>query len=565
MVLERCATYLERAYYEFELCFVPAGTSGTESLFGVSDYLAALALLLVIYTISDYRNKLRLSLAPVPIYKLGFWLFLFVFGAKALIELWFYQGWPLFPSLDNRLLFDAVLLAPCVVAVLYWVYVSYIRPPVFSRWNSRKFFWIHQKVVHNGTAEELRITLLELARSARAIIKCASQPPMDKTANWRPSRTEGAAHDFLLLLGNRRLCSEMARTSPDTAAAFFHEISEQGKFGLPYGTFAKNVAAALLTDKSSPIFDEDSGWESGWSGYAQLYSTEIFANPKHITSLAQRHSSPLDLRHTIIERWDAENWEAYTRVALLYFEQIVQDSPHLLTDFSVNGVFETCESMASGIHRLNGAEGSFFQTEEYQKLDVLTDFSRNLIKLLAEYDVSIPSSLKPENPFDNGFHEELAELNSLVIFSAASVRQPTWTCWSITHNMVWRKIFGFENSETSRWIFRRVCRLIYAEIRDMDSYFNFKGAAYLGFCLNVLGLDDKRHRNHRKEEAPLRLAVLAWTRKNYSRMRNESPKVAETCLHGSITFDEKTNELVKTYANETSDGPTEHRFKVDPA
>lgn len=563
--MKQCKIYFEKAYYEFEICYVPAGTSGGESLFGVSDYLAALALLLVIYTISDYRIKLRLSLAPLPIYRLGFWLFVCALTTKAAMELWFNKAWPLLPALDNKLLLDAILLTPCVIAILYWVYVSYITPPKFSRWNSRKFFWTYQQIVHNGTDEELRIALHELTRSAKSIISCSSQPPVNQHTSWRPTSTEATAHDFLLLLGNRRLCSEIARGSPHTAKELFHEIATQGKFGLPYETFAQNVAIALLSDKSSPIFHEDSGWESGWSGYAQIYSSEIFSNPRHIIALAKRHSSPLDVRYSTSVQWDAENWKAYTRVALLYFERLAQESPHMLTDCSVFQILESCKSMATDAYRLNGAENTFHQIDEFRKLRVLSEFLKDLMKLLDRHKVPIWSSVKPTETFRNGFHEHLAELVFEVVFFAASVRYPARTCWEVTHNMVWAGLFRLNDSDTSRWVFRRVSRMIYDEIRLMDNFFNFKGAAYLGFSLNVLGLNDKRHRQFGKESNPLRLAALQWARKNYSRMKEQSPKVAEACLHGSISFDEGTLEIVKTYANETRKIATEARFKVNPA
>jgi len=41
------------------ICFVPA--NGTASLFGFKDFIAALALLIIIYTISDVRYRFRIS------------------------------------------------------------------------------------------------------------------------------------------------------------------------------------------------------------------------------------------------------------------------------------------------------------------------------------------------------------------------------------------------------------------------------------------------------------------------------------------------------------------------
>ena len=175
--VEQCRTLFTGAKYEFELCWAYAGTSSSTSLFGVSDYLASLALLLMIYTISDDRSKFRLMIAPAPVYNLIFWLFVCVFILKALVELWFYLGWPIFPFLDNRILLDAVLLTLSVGTIFIWVYLSYIRPPVFSRWNNQKFFLVYQRLIHKGTQEELRLALIKLSQSAKSIIKSASAPP----------------------------------------------------------------------------------------------------------------------------------------------------------------------------------------------------------------------------------------------------------------------------------------------------------------------------------------------------------------------------------------------------
>ena len=356
----------------------------------------------------------------------------------------------------------------------------------------------------------------------------------------------------------------MVRMSPNTAAEFFQEISVQEKFELPYHTFAHNVATAFLSDKASPIFHEDSGWESGWSGYAQNYSKEIFTNPDHVISLARRNSSPFDVRFAVRENWEPENWKAYTRLALLYFERLIERSPHGLNDFSVVQILENCKSMARGTYNLNGADDTLILSDEYQKLEVISRFLHDLIQLLDTRNVAISSSLKPKDTIPNSFYERLANLIFEVIFSSAKVRHPALICWSVTHNTIWSGIFHFNEGKTGNWVFRRVCRLIYDEIRFMDEVFNFRGAAYLGFCLNVLGFDDERHRDFGKRESPLRLAVLSWVRRNYCRMREESPKVADACLHGSVTFDGENLEFVKTYFDETGKTPDETRFKVDP-
>lgn len=48
------------------LCFVPLDASGTK-FFGFSEFLAALALMVLAWTIADVRYRFRLRTAPLPL------------------------------------------------------------------------------------------------------------------------------------------------------------------------------------------------------------------------------------------------------------------------------------------------------------------------------------------------------------------------------------------------------------------------------------------------------------------------------------------------------------------
>ena len=212
---------------------------------------------------------------------------------------------------------------------------------------------------------------------------------------------------------------------------------------------------------------------------------------------------------------------------------------------------------------MDGADGSFYKLDEFKRLQVAVAFVDKVIKLLHEKNVPIHSKLKPSDIYPKGIHERLADLMAKLVFSASTVTKPDWTCWEVQHNTVWTELKGYDENETRKWLLKRVSRIIFDEVQRMDKWFNFKGARYLGYCLNVLGFYDGRDKDFRKSESPLRLAVLSWTKKNYARMRLESPKVAEACLHGSVSFDSDTFEIVKTYANNTGTKPNEDRFEVD--
>lgn len=91
-------------------------------------------------------------------------------------------------------------------------------------------------------------------------------------------------------------------------------------------------------------------------------------------------------------------------------------------------------------------------------------------------------------------------------------------------------------------------RLLYDEMLRRNTFPNRKSSRILGFCLNVMSLKTPETRGAEREHAPLKKAMLSWTKKNYLRLRNIQPDVARSCLMGNISFDEQGNRLVATYA-----------------
>jgi hypothetical protein len=109
--------------------------------------------------------------------------------------------------------------------------------------------------------------------------------------------------------------------------------------------------------------------------------------------------------------------------------------------------------------------------------------------------------------------------------------------------------FGLSNDGRAWKIVQfKLRRLLYDEIRDLESMPNYKAARVLGICLNVMGLTMGKRSGYGRDHAALKAAVLAWTRRNYLRLREVNAEIADACLIGSITFDAEQSRLVKTYA-----------------
>ena len=80
----------------------------------------------------------------------------------------------------------------------------------------------------------------------------------------------------------------------------------------------------------------------------------------------------------------------------------------------------------------------------------------------------------------------------------------------------------------------------------MERFPNFKGAKFVAFCLNVMGLKVNRP-SIDKEYRPLHRALIAWMRKNYELLRAANLEVAEACLVDGMSYDSENRRLVRTY------------------
>lgn len=150
---------------------------------------------------------------------------------------------------------------------------------------------------------------------------------------------------------------------------------------------------------------------------------------------------------------------------------------------------------------------------------------------------------------DEDFYDQFAEAMFGIVFSAAYIDGPPDKAWSIPHNSVSGDFFERSNDNRVWKIVQfKLRRLLYEEIRDLESVPNYKAARVLGICLNVMGLKVGKRSGYGREHVALKAAVLAWTQRNYLRLREVNAEIADTCLIGSITFDAEHSRLVKTYA-----------------
>lgn len=537
----------------YGICFYALDPSGSK-FFGFAEYLAAMALLVLAWTIADARYKFRIETAPLPLQRIAFINVAIVGIFSLLTDLWRAQGWlvpvggPLTPAIWQGLLGLTFLLT-----FLGWAWVAFVRPPRFGPLNSERYVRAVYGAILRGSADELAVISNEIALSANQLIKYAPSLHLRRRLSRTSPKSvvtplrkvEAYANDLLLLIADRRFCRAVVAKSPVLALALFREIALLKKYDVAIDTFTRNIVGEALVNTDSFLFHETEGYQVGLLGHHKPLSQAIFGDYAMLAGIG----TALDADVGDSFRWNSDTWGAFLRAARVALKAYVEaDLPSNVT--VLFRLHSNLKFAALDIYQLDGSKTMEWRTDPYATLRALVEFLKDSIEILSKKPVPKHIELRRHEKYGPGrsVYDMVAESIFDVIFCVASVRSPINTCWTIQHNTVWSPIFELFAEKTAAGVFVRhkVRRLIYNEIKDMERFPNFKGAKFLAFCLNVMGLKFDRS-SINKEYRPLHRALIAWTRRNYESLREANLEVAEACLVDGMSYDAEKRRLVRTY------------------
>jgi hypothetical protein len=322
------------------------------------------------------------------------------------------------------------------------------------------------------------------------------------------------------------------------------------------------VGQEFVRNTNSAFYQEDSGYGSGFVGYVKPTTRIIFGSYEFIESCAADGASPIETDYHDFTDFNAMQMQGYVRAALAFFEDYMQKTggrshPH---SYALARMFDSMESALRTVYDLDGVK-DFHTLPSYGRFVAVVDFIDKALALVAKHGEK-PETFRVSDPLNADIYDGLANLVFEAILAASYVASPSWTAWSVQHNAVWAKVFGLNNDWVHKIVGLKVRRLLYSEIKEMDKFANFKGARIIGYCLNVLGLSlVDRHKGFRKESYPLQAIVLRWIKANFHNLLANHPKVAATCIQGSIEYDAVRDRLSKTFSDETGKEP--HREYLD--
>jgi len=537
--------------------FIPLDANAPK-FFGFSEFLVALALMVLAWTIADVRYRFRVMTTPMPLQGLTFAVVGAVGILTLLTDLWRAEQW-LVPQ-GNLLTpsgWQAILGGLFLLTFLSWAWFAFIRPPVYGKSNAKRYAQTLYRFILKGSLFELSVIADEFAHSAKSLIRYATdrselkkirrhEEKGQKTPNNLPNVT-AYANDILLLIADKRFCRAIVESSPGTALAVFQEIGDTGKYGIQVEIFAKNIVNEALANKDSFLFQEAEGYETGLIGYHKPLSHAMFSNHKMVETIG----TLLDPDIWDKRKWDADQWKAYCRAVLMTFRDYVEKEfwNHSFVLYRAKGYIEHA---VFDLYKINGISNSDWDDDVQARLRVVVEFIKEAVEILEKKGVPEHIRLRVREKHGTGtFYDHIANMIFEVIFSASAVRSPTDLCWWIQHNSVWSELFNFNmlNGAAAKVVKFKVRRLIYNEVADMKRFPNFKGAKILGYCLNVMGLTVKEQ-DYDQDSKALQKAVLSWTKKNYAWLHSYNPRVAEACLVAGITYDPESMRLVKTYPAE---------------
>ena len=141
------------------ICLVKQATSTSTfqpSLFAFPQFMSALALLAVVYTVTDIRYRFRVSVTPIPLFGLTLPLLIAIGLATLLTDVWLREGWlvPNIPFLTAAR-WEAISALLFLALAMLWIYYGYIRPPRFGRLNSFRYARTLYRIILKGAEAEI--------------------------------------------------------------------------------------------------------------------------------------------------------------------------------------------------------------------------------------------------------------------------------------------------------------------------------------------------------------------------------------------------------------------------
>ena len=525
--------------YMWGISFIPLNVDG-QKIFGFSEFMSGLAIMVIAWTLSDTRYKFRIQVAPLPLIGLAF-SSLFLIGVLSLMtDLWRAEGW-LVPKGDilTPAVWQALLGLIFLMVLFVWAWIAFFRQVDFNKYNAERFVRVLYSYVVKGDVADLAVVGDEMKGAVWSVVRHARDfrvgMASGSSVDGRKVISEGTekyANEVLMLVADRRFCRAMVAASPGTIACVFGAMLDTKKYGVNVSVFAKNVVEEALLNRDSFLYHESEYWESGLVGRERPICRAIFSD----FFMVEKIGSMFDLMIGGKCGYDSSQISALCRAVLMTFRGYV-DADTWQHSFVLVRFFHMiphCLAHSS----IPGDARAFVSSDAFDALMVVVKFVSDAISIIGEREIKeeVWCEINGKNS-SHTIYDDIARLIFELISNVSYLNSPSWECYDVQRNRVWENFFGpfVKKSKALNVVQRKVRRILYDEIVSM----NDMSARILGFCLNVMGVSIVRD-NVSCSVRPLHQAVIAWVKENFTRIYSANHDVAESCLIGRITYDSET-------------------------
>ncbi|BEV17407.1 hypothetical protein HBDW_41950 [Herbaspirillum sp. DW155] len=552
-------------YYSEAFTVESASSKMQMPIFGYAEFVAAMALLAVVYTITDLRYKFRARVAPIPLYQLTA-VFSVVIGVGALVSnYWFSEELPIWHFLNSLALIQSILGAIFLILMCAWAFFVGM-PAKYQRANCVAFARAVNVRIISGKKEELLMLADALGDTAQEIVRNAP------TANERtqamvvaPFLTDAQTfktytNDLLFMLASPRMTQAIAESSGIAAMRLFLEASKQEKRDINLSLFSRNLIDAMLKNKNSLLYAEQDIHEHGFLGHMQYFRKAIFGDYKLVEQQGSYIHSPLDAKGSIEDPYDAEQLEVYGQCFLITAQDYLRVNSHFPHSFTL---YRFLSNLVDNIQHsgFNKYDGSIINPKApLEKFRIASKIFAQLISMFdgayarANYRPPLKQSL---------FIERIAgQVSSLIEAGLRLELEHSSTQWWLHYSMIWDTFFNNDNpGAVSLQIRRLVLRIFGTSIRQLEKYPNYSNTAIYAFSLNIANfsrsMSRKRERSERQTDAFLR-GVMMWTRKHFTNVVENNPRALEKMLPSTISYDSYRGVLIRHYHEKLS-GTDKHQ------
>lgn len=520
------------------LCTEPL-QSGGPRFFGFAEYLAGLALIVVLWTIVEPRYRFRLQVAPLDLRRAAF----YVIGAVGLLtlltDLWRAQQWPVISgALITPAIWQALLAAALLLTFVGWMAIAFLWPPRFGRLNSLRYVAITERTILVGNPEALVNLAEAVEESANRVVVNAARPMPPN-----PAQTNVAlnARRLLHVLEDPQFCRAAVRSAPGTIYQLYSALDANTRAASSMGMLTTNILTAAVSVEGSFLHRENADWQAGHAARTQRITRRVFGD----CDLLDKMDGVF--QNFYAHQWRPEEAKAYMRAAGIAFASYATRE-HPTHSITVNQIFSTVGRVTHTLRLVNGSEGTAPQSE----------IAREVIQFIEEAVDALGAggiSVEQWNSLDDHHNpiQLIAEIGCKLLHAASGVTRPTWTSWSVQHNLIWSGLFHMHSSRGTailREVQARIASMLWIQILKLESFPNYVGTALLGLCLNITGLKGNIRRKGafgcRSEQALLWL-TRRWVIANFDFLYRYYPDMAIVGFSPSLAYRPKQRILRKTY------------------